>query len=52
MFNVLCKKYSQFLLNRLWGFRKVIIRHKLYDEAWFLNYQDTLNLLSVDPDRK
>jgi hypothetical protein len=31
--------------------RESIIELELYDEQWFLDFQDKLNELSLDPDR-
>ena len=32
--------------------RESVIELKLLDEQWFLNFQDELNELSLDPDRE
>lgn len=44
-------KYSKVILNLIEHHRKLCIKYKALDDTWFLNYQDTLNLLSLDPDR-
>jgi alpha-galactosidase len=32
--------------------RESVIELELLDEQWFLNFQDELNKLSIDPDRE
>ena len=46
------KKLSKSILKNLNTFRKLCIDNKCLDESWFLDYQDELNKLSIDPDRK
>lgn len=46
------KKLSKMILICIIKFRKVCIDTNCLDEQWFLNYQDTLNILSIDPDRQ
>lgn len=46
------KKLSKFLIKNLYTFRKLYTDNKCLDESWFLDYQDELNKLSIDPDRK
>ena len=46
------KKLSKSLIRNLYTFRKLCIDNKCLDESWFLDYQDELNKLSIDPDRK
>lgn len=46
------KKLSKMILICIAKFRKVCIDTNCLDEQWFLDYQDTLNILSIDPDRK
>ena len=50
--NKILKKLSILLIKNLTQFRKLCIEYKYLDEQWFLNYQDQLNKLSLDPDRK
>ena len=45
------KKLSKFLIKNLYTFRKLCTDNKCLDESWFLDYQDELNKLSIDPDR-
>ena len=45
------KWISKVLIKQLNYFRKLCIDSKCLDTQWFLNYQDTLNELSIDPDR-
>ena len=52
--NIICKilsKYSKVILNLIEHHRKLCIKYKALDEAFYLNYQDALNLFSLDPDR-
>ena len=46
------KKLSKMILICIAKFRKVCIDTNCLDEQWFLGYQDTLNILSIDPDRQ
>lgn len=46
------KKLSKMILICIAKFRKVCIDTNCLDEQWFLNYQDTLNILSIDPDQQ
>ena len=46
------KKLSKSILKNLNTFRKLCIDNNCLDESWFLDYQDQLNKLSIDPDRK
>lgn len=46
------KKLSKSLIKNLYSFRKLCIDNNCLDESWFLDYQDQLNKLSIDPDRK
>lgn len=46
------KKLSKSLIKNLYSFRKLCIDNNCLDESWFLDYQDRLNKLSIDPDRK
>ena len=48
----LLAKYSKVILNLIEHHRKLCIKYKALDEAFYLNYQDTLNLFSLDPDRR
>ena len=52
MKNKILKKLSKMILICIAKFRKVCIDTNCLDEQWFLNYQDTLNILSIDPDRR
>lgn len=44
-------KYSKVILNLIEHHRKLCIKYKALDEAFYLNYQDMLNVYSLDPDR-
>lgn len=46
------KQLSNLIINILISFRELCIDSKCLDKQWFLNYQDILNKLSLDPDRK
>lgn len=46
------KQLSNLIINILISFRELCIDSKCLDDQWFLNYQDILNKLSLDPDRK
>ena len=46
------KQLSNLIINILISFRELCIDSKCLDTQWFLNYQDILNKLSIDPDRK
>lgn len=46
------KQLSNLIINILISFRELCIDSKCLDEQWFLNYQDILNELSIDPDRR
>ena len=45
-------KYSKAILNLIEHHRKLCIKYKALDEAFYLNYQDMLNVYSLDPDRR
>ena len=45
MKNKILKKLSKMILI-------CIAKFNYLDEQWFLDYQDTLNILSIDPDRQ
>ncbi len=51
MRNLICQLYET-NLRMLEIIRKLTIENDMLDSQEFLNYQDNLNLLSLDPDRK
>ena len=45
------KQKANEIINSIIEFRANIIENKLYDSQFFLDFQDNLNLLSLDPNR-
>jgi hypothetical protein len=40
------------ILEQIKEIHKIVIKEGRLDEQWFLDFQDELNKLSLDPDRK
>lgn len=45
------KQKAKEIIDSIVEFRADIIKNKLCDSQFFLDFQDKLNLLSLDPDR-
>jgi len=45
-------KTGKGILEQIKELRKIVIKEGRLDEQWFLDFQDELNKLSLDPDRK
>jgi len=40
------------IIEKIKELQKIVIKEGRLDEQWFLDFQDELNKLSLDPDRK